>query len=346
MESLKEKVEGWREITAQMEAEYAAPKRRDYGTKVSVIVPVYQAGATLTESVMSIRQQSYTDVEILLVDDGSTDEGAALCDRHAAQDDRVKAFHFENRGVSAARNAGLENATGTYVMFVDADDTLLPGAIETLMRYETGSKADLICMGHEVPSPQMISGYHYIDNCIFERDTHVWGKLFYRPALEGLRFDETLSIGEDMLFLVRLALKFESKLRVQLIPEAGYVYRDNDTGAMNKPFTPSFADNLTCWERCEEMIGADVRRLSPYAVTKLHVIRVINALLVTQRIALLPEEAWSQHTEVLNHAREMIRHALKGAGVFAALTTKDKARVLYYLWNRDRYMRTYRNKKL
>ena len=348
MESLKDKVEGWREITAQMEAEYAAPKRRDYGTKVSVIVPVYQAAATLTDCVMSIRQQSYTDLEILLIDDGSTDESASACDRFAAQDDRVKVFHTENHGVSAARNLGLDNATGTYVMFVDADDRLLPGAIETLMRYETDSKADLICMGHEAAyrQPEVISGYYYIDNCIFERDTHVWAKLFYRPALGDLRFDETLTIGEDMLFLLQLALKFESKLRVQLIPETGYEYRENAASAMNKPFTFSFADNLTCWERCEEIIGADIRRLSPYAVTKLHVIQILNALLVTERIALLPETEWSRNETHLNDARTLLRQALKGAGVFAALTFKDKARVLYYLWNRNRYMRTYRSRKV
>lgn len=345
-ETLKEKVEGWREITAQMEAEYAAPKRRDYGTRVSVIVPVYQAEATLTECVMSIKQQSYTDLEILLVDDGSTDEGAVLSDRLAAQDDRIRALHRENGGVSSARNAGLDNATGTYVMFVDADDLLLPGAIETLMRYETESKADLISMGYEAAAPQTVSGYYYIDYGIFERDTHVWGKLFYRPALEDIRFDEGLTIGEDMIFLVQLALRFESKLRVQLIPEAGYDYRDNEQGAMRKPFTPSFADNLTCWERCEALLVPHIRKLSPYAVNKLHVIQILNALLVTERIALLDETEWKTHEDVLNSAGALIKQALKGSGVFAALTLKDKARVLYYRWNRAGYMRTYRARKL
>ena len=99
-ESLSEKMEGWREITAQMEAEYAAPKRRDTGTKVSVIIPVYQAEETLQECVLSVKQQSYVDLEILLIDDGSTDEGGSLCDRLSQQDDRIKVFHEENRGVS------------------------------------------------------------------------------------------------------------------------------------------------------------------------------------------------------------------------------------------------------
>ena len=169
-------MEGWREITAQMEAEYAAPKRRDTGTKVSVIIPVYQAEETLQECVLSVKQQSYADLEILLIDDGSTDEGVSLCDRLSRQDDRIKVFHEENRGVSAARNKGLREATGTYVMFVDADDVLLPGAIETLMKHETETKADLVAMLHvrdvTAPastdysggSPQMISGYYYIDN--------------------------------------------------------------------------------------------------------------------------------------------------------------------------------------
>ena len=350
-------MEGWREITAQMEAEYAAPKRRDTGTKVSVIIPVYQAEQTLQECVLSVKQQSYADLEILLIDDGSTDEGGSLCDRLSQQDDRIKVFHEENRGVSAARNKGLREATGTYVMFVDADDVLLPGAIETLMKHETETKADLVAMLHvrgvTAPastdysggSPQMISGYYYIDNCIFEKDTHVWGKLFYKPALEGIVFDETLTIGEDLLFLTQLALKFGSKLRIMLLPEAGYEYRENAQSAMHKPFTPSFADNLTCWERCEELIGEDCLKLSPYALTKLNVIKILNALLVTERIALLPEAEWDRYGAILEHARAMIKSSRNGAGVFAALTTKDKARLFYYMLNSRKYMRTYAARK-
>ena len=368
MTGLKEKVEGWREITAQMEAEYAAPKRRDTGTKVSVIIPVYQAAATLTECVMSVRQQSYTDLEILLIDDGSTDESPAICERMAAQDDRVYVFHQENRGVSVARNKGLAEATGTYVMFVDADDELLPGAIETLMAYETESKADLISMGYineirvgqrdgyngppSVTSPdytggaaQTVSGYYYIDNCIFERDTSVWGKLFYRPALEGLAFDESLTIGEDMLFLVQLALRFESKLRIQLVPEAGYLYRDNPEGAMNKSFTPSYADNITCWEKCEQALSGHERKLSPYALTKLSCIRIMNAMLVVGKIALLPETEWQQNTDVIGRAKEVVRANRRKPGVFAALEWGYKLKTTLFLWSPEQYLRSYSKHK-
>lgn len=345
MESLKEKVEGWREITAQMEAEYAPPKRRDTGTKVSVIIPVYQAAATLTECVMSVKQQSYGDLELLLIDDGSTDEGAAICDRLALQDDRIRVFHQENRGVSAARNRGLSEATGTYVMFVDADDALLPGAIETLMAYERESKADLISMRFQVDytggSPQSVSGYYYIDHCIFERDTSVWGKLFYRPALEGLTFDESLTIGEDMLFLVQLALRFESKIRVQLVPETGYLYRDNPGGAMNKPFTPSYADNITCWEKCEQALSGHERKLSPYALTQLACIRIMNAMLVVGKIALLPEAEWQQHTDVIGRAKEVVRANRRKPGVFAALEWGYKLKTTLFLWSPEQYLRSY-----
>ena len=152
-------------------------------------------------------------------------------------------------------------------------------------------------------------------------------------------------IGEDMLFLVQLALKFESKIRIRILSDECYVYRDNEAGAMNRPFTPSFADNLTCWERCLEEIVPHIRKLSPYALTKLHVIRILNALLVTERIALLPEETWETYAIYLEKARAIIRDAKRQAGAFAALTMKDKARVLYYMWNRKGYMRTYTARK-
>ena len=98
----------------------------------SIIVPVYRAEDFLDDCVRSILSQSFSDFELLLVDDGSPDGCGALCDKFAKADRRVRAFHQENRGVSAARNLGLLNATGTYILFVDADDHLVPGALAAI----------------------------------------------------------------------------------------------------------------------------------------------------------------------------------------------------------------------
>ena len=104
---------------------------------ISIIVPVYQVKEYVGECVESLTAQTYTNLEILLVDYGSTDGSGEICDEHAYRDNRIRVIHQENRGLSGARNTGLDQAIGEYVAFVDSDDVVLPDFIETLY--------DLIC---------------------------------------------------------------------------------------------------------------------------------------------------------------------------------------------------------
>lgn len=99
---------------------------------ISVIIPVYNAGRTLIRAVDSILMQEYESMEVVLVDDGSTDDSAVLCDELASQEPRVRVIHKENGGVSSARNAGLEVAEGEYVMFLDADDVIRPDSLSMM----------------------------------------------------------------------------------------------------------------------------------------------------------------------------------------------------------------------
>ena len=106
------------------------PHIRPKPMQVSVIVPVYKAEKYLEACIESILCQTMPDFELLLVDDGSPDRSGAICDRYAARDGRVRVFHGPNRGVSRARNTGLDQARGEFVVFVDADDTLAPDHLE------------------------------------------------------------------------------------------------------------------------------------------------------------------------------------------------------------------------
>lgn len=110
---------------------------------ISIIVPVYQVKEYLNECVESLTAQTYTNLEILLVDDGSTDGSGEICDQYAAGNDRVRVVHQENRGLSAARNAGLDYAKGEYIAFVDSDDVVLPNFIETLYELLIKYQADI-----------------------------------------------------------------------------------------------------------------------------------------------------------------------------------------------------------
>ncbi|MCM1162251.1 MAG: glycosyltransferase [Roseburia sp.] len=115
---------------------------------VSVIVPVYRVERYIARCIESILSQSYKNMEVILVDDGSDDESGNICDRYAKEDSRIVVIHQENQGVSSARNAGLDVAKGKYIQFVDADDMLMEGAIEVLVKAMT--EVDLVLCGHIV----------------------------------------------------------------------------------------------------------------------------------------------------------------------------------------------------
>ena len=113
--------------------------------KISVIIPVYNAADFLPRSVGSILMQDFEDFEVILVNDGSTDSSAAVCDELAEQDSRVRVFHKHNGGVSSARNVGLDAARGEFVMFVDADDAIHDGSLENMYC----RKSDFVLAGFE-----------------------------------------------------------------------------------------------------------------------------------------------------------------------------------------------------
>ena len=120
---------------------------------ISVIVPVYQAEALLPQCVESVLAQTFSDWELLLIDDGSRDGSPTLCDGYAARDPRIRVFHKPNGGVSTARNLGLEQATGPYIAFLDADDTFEPAALETLWYLREKAGADSAGCAHYNVTP-------------------------------------------------------------------------------------------------------------------------------------------------------------------------------------------------
>lgn len=110
---------------------------------ISVIVPVYNCEKYIDDCIQSIITQSYSPLEIILINDGSTDESALICDKYSSEYSYIETIHKLNGGVSTARNVGLENANGEYVMFVDGDDMLESNAIETLLTTLKSTKADI-----------------------------------------------------------------------------------------------------------------------------------------------------------------------------------------------------------
>lgn len=192
---------------------------------VSIIVPVYKAEHTLARCADSILSQTFTDFELLLIDDGSPDRSGTICDAYAQKDSRVHTIHTENGGVSAARNVGLQAARGQFAAFADSDDFLETDFLESAVNALQTSGADWYISGFSediydeqgqfvrtVPSRQapttiytvreLLEAYNIKYACGI---TSVWGKLFRRDILSenGLLFSESMQYGEDTEFNLR-----------------------------------------------------------------------------------------------------------------------------------------------
>ena len=116
---------------------------------VSVIIPIYMIDRYVGICVESVINQTYTNLEIVIVDDGSTDGSGGICDEYAQRDRRIRVIHQENRGLSAARNTGLDKVSGEYIAFLDSDDAYRPDYVETMMRFMISDEPDLVLSRYE-----------------------------------------------------------------------------------------------------------------------------------------------------------------------------------------------------
>lgn len=166
---------------------------------VSVVIPIYNAGKYLRECLDSVLAQTYRDIEVILVDDGSTDASAAVCDEYATADNRVKVLHKINGGATAARRDGVESATGEYVMFVDADDTIDSDMVEQAILLAAGD-ADIVSM--EETENLVCNASEYGSRLLHWTAVHLWGKLFRRDLLLHSDVFDTprdFTIAEDLI---------------------------------------------------------------------------------------------------------------------------------------------------
>ncbi len=176
--------------------------------EISIVIPVYNKKRYIVDSVKSVLSQTFRDFELLLIDDGSTDGSGAICDRLSVLDERVKVYHTENRGVSATRNCGIRKASGKYIGFIDADDTVDCFFLEKLHTSMVEKNASIATCGYyEVRDGKRII-HDYKDygsgDAVFELLRQdllciLWNKLFVREKIKHL-FDESISTCEDSLF--------------------------------------------------------------------------------------------------------------------------------------------------
>ena len=239
---------------------------------ISVIVPVYNVEKYLEECLDSIQNQTYSDIEVILVNDGSTDKSKEICGKYCKQDNRFQLLNQENQGLSAARNSGVAASTGEFIAFVDSDDIILPNYLETLMHYMR-EDVDIVESQFTISKEEFLAESYKELTILFEGNSqeavkifpkHVLNvnaviKLYRRPIVEAVPYIdgvifEDVYCGIGMLKYIRKIIKIDYK---------GYYYRQRQASIMHRTFTPKNLDIFTVSDKLIELYS-DREELLPY----------------------------------------------------------------------------------
>lgn len=260
---------------------------------ISIIIPVYNVGECLKASVESVQKQTYKGtMEIILVDDGSSDNSLSVAEELAKTDKRIKVIHQENTGVSAARNVGLEMATGKYIMFLDGDDIITKTAIENLIDRIEGEPDAILSNGDN----QVIHSYEEeIDEkfkgiCVLDKlktleeillgkyCQSVWAKIFIREKIGDLKFNVGISNNEDKYFLIQYLVKNDG-VTVNVEQNIyGYYVRENS--ATKKPYS---ANDLTRIDGADRTLN-EIERNVPELIEQARYNSIMVYLAVIKKI--------------------------------------------------------------
>lgn len=225
-------------------------------SKTSIIIPVYKAEKYLNRCIDSIINQSYKNIEIILVNDGSPDNCPAICDEYAKKDGRIKVIHKENGGVSSARNAGLDVATGKYIQFVDSDDWVEPEYSKSMIKLIEKKHSDLGICGYTI-----VRQNRKIERCTVSQSFEInsqnvkslfnlhcnellispVNKIYKLELLRGLRFNKDISLTEDAIFNYAYLTKCAN---ICVTDALLYTYFNNNESSLTKNFKPTYFKNL------------------------------------------------------------------------------------------------------
>ena len=265
------------------------------GEKISVIVPVYNVEAYLEKCVESILKQTYTNLEILLVNDGSTDNSGELCDQLAQRDQRIRVIHKENGGLSDARNRGIEEASSDLIGFIDSDDYIEQDMYETLYRQMLESSADLSMCGHydvyhQIPEKQVatiqtleLTPQEAIKMVMEAKILSVTAvnKLYRKELFEELRF-EIGKIAEDAFIMIALIHQCR---KVVATNEKKYYYVHRENSITTQKFSLKFLNVIEAYEQNAKIIKENYPELADTATMRLNwaYFYVLDRLLVDEQ---------------------------------------------------------------
>lgn len=255
--------------------------------RVSVVVPIFNVESWLPQCLDSILAQTYRNLEIILVDDGSPDRSGEICDQYAKKDSRIRVIHQQNRGASAARNRGLEAATGEWISFIDSDDWIETDFYETLLQAAQSYNADVVCCGFHCAEGSILrdalitvlEGKELLYQ-LLERKygaPSLCNKLFHSTLKSSLKNREDIQLNEDFAANYEVCKKAE---RMVFVGRALYHYTTRKTGCV-KGYTPE--DNRTAVELAVERAEQERRDAHAYNLCLRHCVtmrlREINQMI-------------------------------------------------------------------
>ena len=306
---------------------------------ISIIVPVYKTEHFLPACIASIQAQTFADFELILVDDGSPDNCPALCDAAAEKDARIRVVHQKNRGLSGARNAGLDTARGEWIAFVDSDDTVTPDFCAKLYAAVQDTGAQMaVCNYRQVDEAlqpieeqylhvrrEVLTPAQALEHSTLLPYMVVWNKLYHRSIFDDLRFAEG-KLNEDTMLI---SYAYEKAEKIANIPDALYLYRKVAGSIVNSKVTLRNLDRV----EANYMVFDSARR---HGVTgslcELYWVLLHSLIDVSTHLT-----AQERKTPRMQQAREYERQARRALRQEHAITLRALGNTLCFILSQDWY---------
>ncbi len=310
---------------------------------ISIIVPIYKVEKFLSKCIESILNQTYSDFELILVDDGSPDKCSNICDKYAAKDQRIIVIHQKNSGVSAARNAGLKRAQGQYIGFVDPDDFIAPDMYERMVQAAERSAAELVVCGYDyydeeyrvdekrkykIDSDEIIDQKELMKRMSDMPPTlrhGVVNKVFKASLLSKIQFIEGLHSSEDVMFLTEY-IKLVKRVAIVHQPLYKNVVRKGSAthGGLN---IESLADSFSAHNKMYQDIVSSYPELKNHSQAFLLDVCVLKYNEAKQKVRFVPEEKREEVSNRLAEMKKFIKQNARKAIFNKAIYWKTR---LYY----------------
>lgn len=260
---------------------------------ITVVVPVYNVGEKLIDRcVSSILAQTYADYEVILVDDGSTDDSGAVCDKWGQRDFRIKVIHQENKGLSGARNTGIKNGTGDYYSFVDSDDWIHPDMLKELMTSVRKYKSQLAICGVSITNGDTFFDKNGIEKeCVFNRTdaikllaedevitSHAWNKLYSKSIVSEDMFPEGF-VYEDIRMMHEV---FDKCDLISVCPKCLYYYFQREDSITGEKRIKTLVNNVESLKVRKDYFKENYPELED--IIKVKIIETITIFLVKNRL--------------------------------------------------------------